>query len=92
MRTEMTPKTLGTLQTLAWGMQHFGGLISGGSLRRRDVMRLVKLGLARSLGMVTVCDDDGFALEPEREREGFALTEAGQAVLDAAQKAEEDND
>lgn len=65
------------LDALAWAEKHFGSLTTNRHLPRRDVMRAVKKGLAKSIGMAVLCDDDGFHIEPERYCEGFILTEAG---------------
>jgi hypothetical protein len=71
----------GRLQTLAWGEEHFGSLMTNRQFPRRAMRRLVERGLARSVGVVEACDDDGFRLTPSRWREGFVLTDAGRARL-----------
>lgn len=73
----LTRKQRDAVETLAWGMKHFGGLVTNNQCPRRVVMRLVEMGLAESIGSVIVCDGDGFTVEPERWREGFRLTTLG---------------
>lgn len=72
---------LNTLGSVAWGMRHFGGIVTGGKLRRRDMLAAEKQGFVRSIGDVPLCDDDGFTIDPERYREGWELTEAGMEYL-----------
>ena len=69
---------------LEWGEENFGSLTTGRSFPRRAMLRLVERGLAVSVGPVYICDDDGAVLVPERTREGFRLTDAGQQALAAA--------
>lgn len=70
-----------TLSTAAWGMHHFGSICTGGNLRLRDIRRAVAKGFMESVGMVSLRDDDGFTVQPERYVEGFQLTAAGKAEL-----------
>jgi hypothetical protein len=77
----LTRKQYNALDSLEWGEKHFGALITNRQVPRRVVARLIALGLARSVGIVTVCDDDGHYTTPEREREGFAITEQGRKAL-----------
>ncbi len=58
----------------------YGALITNSRCTRRDVMRCVRAGLVKSIGYCRVMDGD-FAKEPEQEREGFKLTEAGRHWL-----------
>lgn len=74
-------KYVNTLETIEWAMEHFGSLVTNRQLSRREVMRCVKAGLAKSFGTVLVCDDDGSWLEPEVSREGFVLTKKGHKYL-----------
>lgn len=69
------------LDTVAWAEKHFGSLVTNRQCPRRAVMRAVAAGLVRSAGVVELCDDDGFTRTPERQREGFVLTDAGRAAL-----------
>jgi hypothetical protein len=65
------------LETVDWAQQHFGSLHSGGPVRRRDLLRAVRRGLVRSVGLTEVCDGDGWLIPGRKPREGFVLTEAG---------------
>ena len=49
--------------------------------QRRDILKLVEMGLMKSVGDVYMCDDDGSMLDPERTREGFEVTREGYKVL-----------
>ena len=69
------------LEALAWAERNFGSLCTGRTCRRSVVLSLVNLKLARSVGMVALCDADGFQFDPPREREGFQLTSAGKVEL-----------
>ena len=66
-----------TLETVAWGEEHFGSVTTGGPLRKRDVDAAIRKGLVVEVGAVTLCDGDGFTIHPERYRTGYKLTEAG---------------
>ena len=79
---KLTKAESDALDSLAWGMKHFGGLVTNRACPRRAVLSLVNKGLAKSLGQCVVCDDDGFQKDPERWREGFALTDQGQRVYE----------
>lgn len=81
----MTRTTLDVLQALAWGEKHFGSLTTGRTIRLRDMRRCIESGLAESVGPVVLCDGDGYTIEPERYRAGYRMTEAGRAVLAAAE-------
>lgn len=59
----------------------FGSLITGGAVPRRDVMRQVRAGLVKSVGMRTVLDGDEAPVDPERFAEGFVLTADGRRWL-----------
>lgn len=74
-------KLTDTLSTTAWAMHHFGSICTGGNLKRRDIRRAEEKGLVESVGMVAMCDGDGFTIDPERYREGFKLTKDGEAML-----------
>ena len=65
----------------AWGMFFFGSVCTGRGLPRRDMLRAQADGLVKSIGQVTMCDGDGFTIEPERYREGWILTDAGKDAL-----------
>lgn len=72
---------MSVLASTAWGVRHFGGILTNNQLPRRDMLRCVREGLAVSIGMVEQCDDDGCMLPNRALREGFALTEAGWDML-----------
>lgn len=80
---KLTRRQKDAIEWLAWGMEHFGSLGTTRRVRRSTMMTLVKQGIAESVGQALMCDGDGFHLEPERYREGFRLTEYGQAVHQA---------
>lgn len=61
------------MATAAWGMKHFGGIITNKQLPLAVMREAVKLGLCRSNGMGYVCDADGFIKQPERERLYYEL-------------------
>lgn len=69
------------LEAVRWAEDNFGSLITNSGIHRRDVMRCVRAGLVQSAGPVVVLDDDGDIKEPERYREGFVLTKAGQEAI-----------
>jgi hypothetical protein len=73
------------LETIDWSEGSFGSLITNNQCSRRDVMRAVKNGLAKSIGQVLVCDDDGCHIDPEQWREGFVLTDKGRAAQELKQ-------
>lgn len=77
----VTKPMMDALETTAWGMKHFGGIITNRQLPLAVMRQCVKAGLCRCIGMVVVCDADGFTEQPERERMGYVLTEQGQEVL-----------
>lgn len=72
---------LEALATTAWAEYHFGSVCSSQHLRRSTIMRAVQRGWMEAIGMVAICDADGFLLQPERYREGFVLTAEGKRVL-----------
>lgn len=57
-----------------------GGMFTSRLLRKRDAERCVAKGWLCGQ-MLRVCDGDGCALEPERERWGYVLTDAGREAL-----------
>lgn len=78
----VTKAMMACLETTAWGMKHFGGIITNKVLPLAVMRQCVKAGLCRSNGMGYVCDADGFIEQPERERLCYVLTDAGRKVLD----------
>jgi hypothetical protein len=71
------------LDTVAWAMEHFGSLHTNRQVSRAVMQRCVEAGLCRSVGRTIPCDADGSLLFHRKEREGFALTDAGRLALDA---------
>jgi hypothetical protein len=86
---DVTPRDLDRLESIEWGEDNFGSLTTNRQFPRRAMLRLVDMGLARSIGQVVACDDDGWQVEPEQFREGFVLTEAGRKAV-AARRAQFD--
>ena len=70
-------KQVDVLQTVAWGMCHFGSLLTGRGCPRQDMLREKGRGMVKSVGMVPQCDDDGSIIETRQYREGWVLTEDG---------------
>lgn len=66
------------LRSIAWGTEHFGALATRATVTAR---RLEEKGLAKYKGLGVVCDGDGFALQPERERDCWAITAKGKRWL-----------
>jgi len=79
------------LETMRWAEGVYGSLISTTGCPRRDILRAVKAGLAKSIGMVAVMGEDCCIMDPERHREGFVLTEKGRDLLDAQDEAKKGN-
>lgn len=65
------------IETVEWGVRNFGSLMSGGTTRLRDLIKLVEEGYVESVGMCEPCDGDGFIIENRKPREGFVLTDKG---------------
>ena len=80
---EISKPMMKCLETTAWGMRHFDGIITSRQLPIAVMRKCVKAGLCECIGMTTVCDDDGFIAQPERERLGYVLTTEGRKALDA---------
>lgn len=53
---------------------------TGRTIKRRDVLGLVKRKLVADVGLVVQVDGDGFTIKPERYRQGYELTDAGRAL------------
>lgn len=66
-----------TIESLKWAMDHFGSLATSRNDRRSTMTKLIERDIAKSVGMVEVCDDNGFIKEGCQKREGFQLTELG---------------
>lgn len=74
----LTKRERALLKSVAWGTEHFGGLTTRSTT---TIAQLAGKRLVRSLGLVAVCDGDGFTLQPERWREGWTLTPKGRRWL-----------
>ena len=74
-------KQADVLESVAWGMHHFGSLLTGRGCSRQDMLREHGRGMVRSVGMVPQCDDDGSIIESRQCREGWVLTEKGKTQL-----------
>jgi hypothetical protein len=81
--TRVTPKQDDAMASIAWGMHYFGSLVTNRQFTRAMARALVKKGLAESVGIVDLCDGDGFTVQHDA-REGFVLTERGLACVEAA--------
>ena len=79
--SDLTRKQADICESLIWGVEHFGGLCAGGSYRTQDLRRAEARGLARCLGYLPKCDDDGFALEPDQLVLCFVPTTYGTLML-----------
>lgn len=77
----LTRRMLACLETTAWGDKHFGGIGTSRQLPLAVMRQCIAAGLCRCIGMAYVCDDDGWIVQPERERLGYTLTDAGRAAL-----------
>lgn len=77
----ITKPMMDCLETTAWGMKHFGGIITNEQLPLSVMRQCIRAGLCKQNGMGYVCDADGFIEQPERERMCYVLTDKGQAVL-----------
>lgn len=80
----MTKAQRRALETVAWGTEHFGALVTGRQTRLREMVALHAKGLVADAGMGVVCDGDGFILQPERYRQGWKITAKGKKALEAA--------
>lgn len=82
----LTKRQRAALERVAWGTEHFGALVTGRVTPVSVVRSLLHRGLVKDAGMISVCDGDGFLLQPERYRQGWAITEMGKAALREAEK------
>lgn len=78
----VTKPMMDCLESTAWGMEHFGAIITNRVVPLRVMRQCVKAGLCKCRGMGPVCDADGFIMENRRERLGYVLTDKGREVLD----------
>ena len=75
-------KEIDVLETIAWGMKNFGSVCTNRQLPLRDMRRAMANGLAECVGLVSMCDDDCFAIQPERYRLGYTLTKKGKRAIE----------
>ena len=75
-------KQIDVLETIAWGMKNFGSVCTNRQLPLRDVRRAMTNGLAECVGLVSMCDDDCFTIQPERYCLGYVLTEKGKQAIE----------
>lgn len=78
----ITKPMLDALESTAWGMKHFGSIMTNRQLPLSVMRKCVEAGLCSCIGMATPCDDDGFLEHNKRERLGYVLTEKGRDALD----------
>lgn len=78
----ITKPMMDCLEITAWGMEHFGGIITNRQLPLAVMRQCIKAGLCKCNGMGPVCDADGSIEHHKRERLNYSLTPAGQKVLD----------
>lgn len=74
-------KRIDVLEAIRDCEEWYGALITTNHVTRREVMRCVRAGLVKSVGMVVVIGEDESPREPERYREGFRLTDAARILL-----------
>ena len=79
-------KEIDVLETIAWGMKNFGSVCTNRQLPLRDMRRAMANGLAECVGLVSMCDDDCFAIQPERYRLGYTLTKKGKRAIESHYK------
>lgn len=71
------------LETVDWGTHFYGSVLATRACTTRSLRRLAELGLVEAKGEVLVYDGD-FAVEPERYRDGWSVTERGRVALAVA--------
>lgn len=82
-----TKRQLDALEWAEWGADNFGGgYFTSRSATKKCAEQCVARGWLERRRLVA-CDDDCHALEPERWRNGYALTEAGRQCLAAERRA-----
>lgn len=75
------------LEATEWGMKNFGSITTNRRLPLKVMRQCVEAGLCQCIGSVSLCDDDGFTIQPERQRLGYVLTESGRKALGELRKA-----
>lgn len=79
--SELTRTEFDGLETVEWGVRHFGSALTGRTFLKRTAKRLAARGLIRSRGLVCVCDADGFIRENCQMREGWEFRGKGREAL-----------
>ncbi len=77
----VTKPMMDALESTAWGMKHFGSIITNRQLPLAVMRQCVKAGLCSYIGMATPCDADGSIEHNKQERLGYVLTDKGRKVL-----------
>lgn len=77
----LSESQLTMLRDVSWATRHFDGMAARTAASLRRLRALEASGLVEAIGLVTVCDGDGYSIQPEREREGFRITKAGEALV-----------
>lgn len=72
---------INTLEYVEWCVSHFGSAGTNRHLRLREMRAAERAGLVENIGLVSICNGDGFVLQPERFCDGWVLTEKGKEVL-----------
>ena len=78
----ITKPMMDALESTAWGMKHFGSIMTNRQLPLSVMRKCVDAGLCKSIGMCQQCDDDGGIIHSRCERLGYVLTGKGQRVVD----------
>ena len=77
---DLTKREQMAVETMVGIHEHYEGCLTGRNLRLDVMRRLIAKGIARSMGLVTVFDEDCCPTDPERQRPGFELTILGKAL------------
>jgi hypothetical protein len=79
-----SPKHLQILKDMRRREGHGMATLTNRQLPLKTMKRLESLGFVKDAGLVAVCDGDGFTVQPERWRQGWTLTHAGQDLVGAS--------
>lgn len=77
---KLTNRQTAAINAVAETMLHFDCMNSGRTHRRSVLLSLERLGFVEIV-TAYVCDGDGVPKQPERERDGFALTAKGKKLV-----------
>lgn len=78
----ITKPMMDALEATAWGMEHFGAIMTNRQLPLSVMRKCVAAGLCKSVGMGQPCDDDGSIMHSRSERECYVLTDEGRSALE----------